>query len=107
ALEASGNWARPHVRRRDGWATVRPKETYYRIPPAAGINASARDMAQWMIAQLGHRPEVLPPELLQEVQRPRVQTPDQLGSSGWRRARLRDAWYALGWRVLDYQGERL
>ena len=107
ALEASPSWARPHVRRRGGWTVVRPKETYYRIPPAAGVNASARDMAQWMIAQLGHRPEVLPPGLLQEVQRPRVQTRDQLGSRGWRGARVRDAWYALGWRVLDYSGARL
>ena len=107
ALESSGSWARPHVRQRGRWVTVRPKETYYRIPPAAGVNASARDMAQWMIAQLGYRPEVLPPALIEEVQRPRVQTRDQLGGSSWRRERLRDAWYGLGWRVMDYSGHKL
>ena len=107
ALEASARWARPHVRTRGGWRVVRPKETYYRIPPAAGVNASARDMAQWMIAQLGHRPEVLPPALVEEIQRPRVATPDQLGGSRWRRERVKDAYYALGWRVLDYGGTRM
>jgi len=107
ALEASASWARPHVKRRGKWVPVRPKETYYRIPPAAGVNASARDMAQWMIAQLGFRPEVLPPALLEEIQRPRVQTRDQLGGSSWRRERLRDAYYALGWRVMDYEGHKL
>ena len=38
------------------WVAVRPKETYYRIPPAAGVNASINDMALWLIAQMGHRP---------------------------------------------------
>ena len=107
ALEASASWARPQVRSRGGWRVVRAKETYYRIPPAAGVNASVRDMAQWMIAQLGHRPEVLPPSLVEEVQRPRVATPDQLGGSAWRRERLDDAYYALGWRVYDYAGTRM
>jgi len=107
ALEASASWARPQVRGRNGWQVVRAKETYYRIPPAAGVNASVRDMAQWMIAQLGHRPEVLPPSLVEEVQRPRVATPDQLSGSAWRRERLKDAYYALGWRVYDYAGTRI
>ena len=39
-----------------GWVPVRPKETYYRVPPAAGVNSSIHDMAQWLIAQTGHRP---------------------------------------------------
>ncbi len=107
ALESSPSWAAPHVRGRSGWVPVRPKETYYRVPPAAGVNASARDLAQWLIAQLGHRPEVLPPDLLREVHTPQVRTPDQLGGSSWRRERLRNAHYALGWRSYDYSGHRL
>lgn len=107
ALESSASWARPQVRARNGWQVVRAKETYYRIPPAAGVNASVRDMAQWMIAQLGNRPEVVPPSLVEEVQRPRVATPDQLNGSAWRRERLKDAFYALGWRVYDYAGARM
>lgn len=104
ALEASPSWARPHVRVRGRWRPVHPKETYYRVPPAAGVNASVRDLAQWMNAQLGHYPEVLPADLLATVHTPQVRTPDQLRGSRWRRVRLRQADYALGWRVYDYAG---
>lgn len=106
-LEASPSWARPHVRSGGKWLPVRPKETYYRIPPAAGINASARDMAQWLIAQMGHRPDVLPPELLNEVMTPQVETPGEIRGRGWRSERLNRAYYGLGWRIYDYAGHTL
>lgn len=106
-LEASPSWARPHVRSGGTWVPVRPKETYYRIPPAAGVNASARDMAQWLIGQMGHRQEVLPDELLEEIRTPQVETPGEIRGSGWRRDRLREAHYALGWRIYDYAGHTL
>lgn len=105
ALEASPSWARPHVRARGGgWLPVRPKENYYRIPPAAGVNASIRDLSVWLRAQMGAFPEVLPDDVLASVQAPLVRTPGELNGSPWRRERLRDAHYALGWRVFDYQG---
>src|SRR3546814_4558905 len=59
-IEASPSWARPHVRAGGGWRSLTPKPTYYRVAPAAGVNASASDMAQWLVAQTGHRPDVLP-----------------------------------------------
>lgn len=107
ALEASSSWARPHVRSKGGWLTVRPKETYYRIPPAAGVNASMRDLSQWMLAQLGHRPDVLSADVLASVQAPLVETPRETRSSPWRRERLNSAHYGLGWRVFDYQGHTM
>lgn len=107
ALEASPSWARPHVRSRGRWTPVRPKETYYRVPPAAGVNASVNDMTQWLIAQSGHRPDVLPQPLLDTIHKEQVRTPDQLRGSRWRRDRLRDAHYATGWRVMDYAGHPL
>lgn len=107
ALEASSSWARPHVRARRRWTPLRPKETYYRVPPAAGVNASVNDMAQWLIAQSGHRPDVIPQSVLDTIHKPLVRTPDQLRGSRWRRERLRDAHYGTGWRVMDYAGHRL
>ncbi len=89
------------------WVPVRPKETYYRIPPAAGINASIHDMAQWLIAQMGHRPDVLSPELLNQIQTPQVETPGETRSSPWRRERLNSAYYGLGWRIYDYSGHTM
>lgn len=106
-LESSPSWARPHVRGAGGWVPVRAKEAYYRIPPAAGVNVSAHDMAQWLLAQMGHRPDVLPEELLAEVHTPLVPTPSELHGSAWRRARLSDAYYAIGWRIYNYAGHTL
>lgn len=107
ALEASPSWAKPHVRARRGWMAVRPKESYYRVPPAAGVNSSIHDMAQWLIAQMGHRPDVLTPEMLDQIHAPQVHTPGETRGSPWRRERLRNAYYALGWRVFDYSGHTL
>ena len=105
-IESSHRWARPHVRSRNGWVSLRPKPTYYRLPPAAGVNASATDMAQWLLAQTGHRPDVLPAPLLATLQAPVVATPGEM-RSGWRRERVNSAAYALGWRVFDYAGEEV
>jgi beta-lactamase class C len=107
ALEASGEYARPHVRGAKGFTPVRPKETYYRVMPAAGANASVHDMALWMLAQLGHRPDVLSPEVLAELHAPEVETPGEIRSVPWRRERVREAQYALGFRVYDYAGHRM
>ncbi len=105
-IESSARWARPHVRSRNGWVSLMPKPTYYRLPPAAGVNASASDMAQWLIAQTGHRPDVLPAPLLATLQAPIIATPGEM-RSGWRRERVNSASYALGWRVFDYAGRQL
>ena len=53
ALVASSSWAEPHLRARRGWVTGRVKETYYRVAPASGINASLDDMVIWLKAQMG------------------------------------------------------
>jgi beta-lactamase class C len=106
-LEGSASWARPHVRRGAGWVAVRPKETYYHVPPAAGVNSTARDMAQWLIAQMGQRPDVLPPEVLNPTHTPQVLTPGEMRGSRWRRERVRAAYYGMGWRVFDYAGHTL
>jgi beta-lactamase class C len=107
ALEASPSWARPHVHGAGGWVPIRPQEAYYRIPPAAGVNTSIHDMAHWLIAQMGHRPDVLSAEVLADVHAPQVPTPDQMHGSAWRRERISKASYATGWRIFDYAGHTL
>lgn len=106
-LESSKSWARPHHASRHGWVPFEPNETYYRVAPAAGVNASLRDMEKWLLAQMGGRPDVLPKALLDTLHAPGVATPSELRSTAWRRARLTDAHYALGWRVYTYAGETL
>ena len=107
-IESSPSWARPHVRARRGWVSLTaPKPTYYRVAPAAGVNASISDMAQWLIAQTGHRPDVLPLPLLATLHAPVVNTPSETRGSSWRRARVNEAGYGIGWRVYDYAGHRI
>jgi beta-lactamase class C len=106
-IESSARWARPHVRGGRGWVPLLPKPSYYRVAPAAGVNASISDMAQWLIAQTGHRPDVLPASLLATLHAPVIDTPGELRGSSWRRARLNAAGYGIGWRVYDYAGHRV
>jgi beta-lactamase class C len=107
ALESSKSWARPHHHAGTGWASFVPSEAYYRVAPAAGVNASVRDIEQWLIAQMGGRPDVLSPALLETLHKPLVDTDRELRGSPWKRGRLKEAQYALGWRIYDYAGETL
>jgi beta-lactamase class C len=106
-IESSRRWARPHVRGGGGWVALMPKPSYYRVLPAAGVNASISDMSQWLLAQTGHRPDVLPAPLLETLHRPLISTPTELRGSSWRRERLTSAGYAIGWRVYDYAGHQV
>ena len=107
ALEASASWARPHVMRGGRMTAIRAKENYYRVPPAAGVNASARDLTQWLLGNLGHRPEVLSQGLLTNLHQPVVDTPGEIRGIQWRKARIRKAEYALGWRIYNYAGHKM
>lgn len=108
ALESSKSWARPHrPHGAHAWESFDPKEAYYRVAPAAGVNASLRDMELWLIAQMGGRLDVLPQPLLDDLHAPGVPTPSETHASPWRHARITAASYALGWRVFTYAGETM
>lgn len=107
ALLRSKSWARPHVRNNRGWRAIMPKDTYYQVLPAAGVNATIIDMTQWLLAQLGHFPEVIPPETLKDIHAPLVETPGEIAHVPWRRERVLKAEYAMGWRIYDYSGHTM
>ncbi|MEJ2402053.1 MAG: serine hydrolase [Xanthomonadales bacterium] len=92
------NHARPHVKSRGQWRTVKVQPNYYRVAPAAGVNASVLDMAKWLMAQMGANPEVLAPSMVRTLTDPRVATRRDLRRKYWRDI-LTDAHYGLGWRV--------
>ena len=107
-LESSKSWARPHrPARQHRWIPFEPNDTYYRTAPAAGVNASIRDMEKWLIAQMGGRPDVLSHKLLEVLHAPGISTPGELHATAWRQRRLTAAHYALGWRVFEYGGQTL
>jgi beta-lactamase class C len=93
------NHAKPHVLIRKGnWKTVPVKPNYYRIAPAAGVNASTLDMGKWLMAQLGSHPNVIKPEMVDTLTRPRVKTRREKYRRHWKKI-LTDAHYGLGWRI--------
>ncbi|CAH9054548.1 Protein flp [Pseudoalteromonas holothuriae] len=98
------NYALPHVLGRKRWHTAKLKPHYYKVAPAAGINASAQDMVQWLKAQLGLFPHVLSLEALTIQSRPYTYTKRELRRRIWRN-HVNDAFYGLGWRMYDYDGE--
>lgn len=114
-LQHTGNWARPHTRPRatdaampaPPWKAIEVKAPYYAVPAAGGVNASIRDMAQWMNAQLGHAPDVLPGGVLELIHTPQVSTPTETQRMREAMPALRSSHYAYGWRVYDYAGHTL
>lgn len=107
ALMSSENWARPHIAiSKDRWRQGKVENNYYRFAPAAGVNASIRDISIWLRAMLGENPDVISPELISEVTQARVRTKKETYRRGWR-AHLGDAHYGLGWRIYDFEGHKL
>jgi beta-lactamase class C len=116
---AQENTAKPHVLRKrinthrkdkNGrkikqyvWSTVKVEPDFYKVAPAAGINASITDLAKWLIANLGYNPEVLSPALLNELTTPRIKTKKDLRRRFWK-DHLTDAHYGYGWRIYQFEG---
>lgn len=113
AILSSASYARPHrrIRYKSGklgpWRAAPVKAPYYRIPAAGGVNASILDMAEWLKAQMGARPDVLSPEVLAAIHEPRVETPAETARIRPVSTRYWDSSYGYGWRIYDYEGRRL
>ncbi len=100
------NIAMPHKwnKRLRLWQPIKPKENYYQLAPAAGVNASLNDMTIWLKAQLGLAANVLSVKQLNEIQTPNIKT------SRKKAHYMRKSWdgvtnpqYALGWRTFDFK----
>lgn len=100
------NVARPHMRRSRQWRPAKITDTYYNVAPAGGINASISDMAQWMIALLGNREDVISKSTLAQLFTPVVRARSKNRNYG-RMHRLSDSFYGLGWRILHYPNDTL
>lgn len=103
-LQRAKSWARPHS---VGRRTLEVNDTYYRVPAAGGVNSNIKDLALWMIAQMGEMPEVLSPDLLQTIHAPLVPTPGQRGRLRKFLERVKSPHYGYGWRSYDYAGHHI
>jgi beta-lactamase class C len=103
-LESNKSWARPHTAGRKPLPMV---DTYYKVPGAGGVNSDIKDMALWMLAQMGEMPDVLDSKVLDTIHAPYVVTPTERGRLRKFLERLGTAWYGYGWRSYDYAGHRI
>lgn len=107
ALLSSDKWAKPHVAiTRSKWRKSSVQSNYYRFSPAAGVNASIKDMEIWLRAMLGEYPQQVSPSTIATLTAPQVKTKRELHRRQWRE-HLQDAYYGLGWRVYDFEGYKL
>lgn len=105
ALKSSLSWAEPHRKLRSSPKPVRRtvNQSYYRVPAAGGVNGSILDLARFAQAQMGLEPDVLNADTLTDLHTPRIYTRREQSSMSRRYGgHLRDARYALGWRVYKY-----
>lgn len=98
ALLAAADRASPHVQRAGAWQRIEVEPNYYQMPAAAGVNASANDLAIWLLAQMGHFPDTVRTDEVAELTTARVSTPKDLRRGEWKDL-LSSAHYGLGWRI--------
>jgi len=98
-LTRSKNWARPHRKNGTPYKDVLP--TYYRIPGAAGINSSVKDLARWMSTHFdGHK--FMSDEQRAAMQKAYVRTPKEKRFIDRYYYALEDPHYGYGWRIYDH-----
>lgn len=103
-LVTSASWARPHS---VGRRPMEVNDIYYRVPAAGGVNSNIKDLALWMLAQMGAMPQVLDAKLLDTVHAPLVATPNERQRLRKFLERVKDPMYGLGWRSYTYAGHRI
>jgi len=94
----NANTALPHLRAGANWKAKSKNDRYYSASPASGINASASDMAQWLLALTGYYPEVVPENAIREISTACIETPKKSAyHRNWKS--LEKTCYGLGWRI--------
>jgi beta-lactamase class C len=103
-LMNSKSWARAH---NAGGREIEISDSYYRVPAAGGVNSDIKDLALWMLAQMGEMPDVISPRVLNALHAPLVKTANERRRLHMPPDPLREAWYGFGWRSYDYGGHRI
>lgn len=104
SLLENDNVAQPHNSRNS--FSMKQKDDYFSVLPAAGVNASISDMAIWINALLGHYPEVISKETLAPIYKKNNTLPK---NNPWSRSwgNVDSVGYAMGWRTVNYNGQDL
>ena len=98
SLMNTDNIALPHIKRRNGWKQVLPRDNYYNAIAAGGINANSLDMAKWMRFLLGHNPEVMSKDEMVPAFKPFIELKGHRKYYQRWPGHVKSA-YGLGWRI--------
>jgi beta-lactamase class C len=80
------------------------RKDYTNFPAAGGMSSNIHDMALFLAAIMGARPDVISPQDLEEFTRPLIHTPDQWHRTHKHRDRITETHYGLGWRHITFAG---
>lgn len=83
------------------------RQDYANFPASGGCSSSIHDMALFLGAILGARPNVVSPHDINHFIQPHVHTPDQWHRSRNHRDRITTTHYGLGWRTMTFGGHHL
>lgn len=101
-LVKSSNLARPHYKVNNTYKSKKISDRYYSASPASGINMSISDMSRWLSALLGNNPDVISPDILNEIFKPHIRTHIKYKYRRYWKD-LGDLYYGLGWRIFNYR----
>lgn len=94
--------AYPHYGSSRRWRKGSISHNYYNTAAAGGVNASAKDMGQWLKALLGHRPDVIHQSTLDSLFAPRVRTYIKYKQFA-RWPHVKKSYYGMGWRIVPHE----
>jgi beta-lactamase class C len=97
------NSAMPHLRAGNTWKAKPKNNRYYSASPASGVNASASDMAAWLLALTGYYPEVIDNKTIVAISGHNIETPKKATYRRYWKS-LDKTYYGLGWRVFNIGG---
>lgn len=106
AILSNPNVAQPHYFSSKRWVKVPISDTYYNVSPAGGVNASIGDMALWLKSLLAGGDEIMADTTLTEIFEPQIKAISK-NRNFYRWKRPRSSYYALGWRVINFQNDQL
>jgi beta-lactamase class C len=106
SLVTGSNIAQPHTAAGNTYRKRKNSGKYYSVSPASGINMSISDMSKWLQALLGSNPDIIEPEILDEIFRPHIRTYIKYKYRGhWKG--LGNLYYGLGWRIFECRGKQI
>lgn len=106
SFEKNENKAYPHVKNENGFVPVKLNDRYYVTIPAAGINASISDMAQFLKAISGKDNQLFSQTARNMVFTPQIET--VLKRTYYRNwDKIDSKHYAIGWRIINYKNHKI